>query len=77
MLETSIPAEIHRNNHSSISHMKLNILIYHTLNECLKLYLFSFVETPFKYIVAELSIRKLGFSSVLIIPLFEFTRPFL
>ena len=34
------------------------------------------METPRKFIIAELSIRKLG-SSVLIIGLFEFTRPFL
>ena len=31
------------------------------------MYLFSFVETPHKFIIAELSIRKLGSSSVLII----------
>ena len=31
-------------------------------------YLFSFVETPRKFIIAELSIRKLGSSSVLITP---------
>ena len=30
------------------------------------IYLFSFVETPRKFIIAELSIRKLGSSSVLI-----------
>ena len=30
------------------------------------IYLFSFVETPHKFIIAELSIRKLGSSSVLI-----------
>ena len=30
-------------------------------------YLFNFVETPRKFIIAELSIRKLGSSSVLII----------
>ena len=30
-------------------------------------YLFSFVETPRKFIIVELSIRKLGSSSVLII----------
>ena len=41
------------------------------------IYLFSFVETPCKFIIAELSICKLGSSSVLIIRLFEFTRPFL
>ena len=33
------------------------------------IYLFSFVETPRKFIIAELSIRKLGSSSVLIINL--------
>ena len=32
-------------------------------------YLLSFVETPRKFIIAELSIRKLGSSSVLIIPM--------
>ena len=42
-----------------------------------KIYLLSFVETPRNFIIAELSIRKLGSSSVLIIRLFEFTRPFL
>ena len=31
------------------------------------IYLFSFVETPRKFIIAKLSIRKLGSSSVLII----------
>ena len=31
------------------------------------IYLFSFVETPRKFMVAELSIRKLGSPSVLII----------
>ena len=31
------------------------------------MYLLSFVETPRKFIIAELSIRKLGSSSVLII----------
>ena len=41
------------------------------------IHLFSFVETPRKFIFAELSIRKLGSSSVLIMRLFEFTRPFL
>ena len=30
------------------------------------IYLFSFVEIPRKFIIAELSIRKLGSSSVLI-----------
>ena len=32
------------------------------------IYLFSFVKTPRKFIIAELSIRKLVSSSVLIIP---------
>ena len=31
------------------------------------IYLFNFVETPRKCTIAELSIRKLGYSSVLII----------
>ena len=30
------------------------------------IYLLSFVETPRKFIIAELSIRKLGYSSVLL-----------
>ena len=37
----------------------------HEIKQCI--YLFSFVETPRKFIIAELSIRKLGSSSVLII----------
>ena len=38
------------------------------------IYLLSFVETPRKFIIAELSIRKLGSSSVLIIlPLHYYT----
>ena len=39
--------------------------------------LVKLVETPRKFIIAELSIRKLGSSSVIIIRLFEFARPFL
>ena len=35
-----------------------------------KIYLLSFVETPLKFIIAELSVRKLASSSVLIINLF-------
>ena len=35
------------------------------------IYLFSFVETPRKFIIAKLSIRKLGSSSVLIILLYN------
>ena len=38
------------------------------------IYLLSFVETPRKFIIAELSIRKLGSSSVLIIPNVTFCR---
>ena len=45
-------------------HGEYNILVY-------------FVETPRKFIIAKLSIRKLGSLSMLIIRLFEFTRPFL
>ena len=36
------------------------------------IYLLSFVETPRKFIIAELSIRKLGSSSVLIILLLHY-----
>ena len=39
------------------------------LNDCIIVYKFSFVETPRNIIIAELSIRKLGSSSVLIIVL--------
>ena len=35
------------------------------------LYLLSFVETPRKFIIAELSIRKLGSSSVLIMQTYK------
>ena len=38
-----------------------------TCNRQLRIYMFSFVETLRKFIIAELSIRKLGSSSVLII----------
>ena len=48
-----------------------------SLFQVVQIYLLSFVDTPRKFIIAELSIRKLGSSSVLIIRLFEFTRPFL
>ena len=41
------------------------------------MYLLSFVETQREFISVELSIRKLGSSSVLTIRLFEFTRLFL
>ena len=42
-----------------------------------KIYLFSFVETPRKFIIAELSVRKLASSSVLIINLFMYLFIFL
>ena len=51
--------------------------IQNDYNTIYTIYLLSFVETPRKFIIAELSIRKLGSSSVLIIRLLEFTRPFL
>ena len=35
------------------------------ISETFQIYLFSFVETPRKFIIADLSIRKLGSSSVL------------
>ena len=55
--------------------LKVNqhIFMYLKFENILRL---SFVDTPRKFIIAELSIRKLGSSSVLIIRLFEFTRPF-
>ena len=61
--------EVKQNNSQLISF--LYVCMVNTI------YLLSFVETPRKFIIAELSIRKLGSSSVLIIRLFEFTRPFL
>ena len=53
------------------------LICYARYLAAIKVYLLSFVETPRKFIIAELSIRKFGSSSVLIIRLFEFTRPFL
>ena len=46
---------------------KLHVISF--LYVCMEntIYLLSFVETPRKFIIAELSIRKLGSSSVLII----------
>ena len=41
------------------------LLKTNTNNFNLRIYLLSFVETPRKFIIAELSIRKLGSSSVL------------
>ena len=48
-----------------------NIFSLNFLYVCMvnTIYLLSFVETPRKFIIAELSIRKLGSSSVLIIVL--------
>ena len=46
------------------------VILTYVIVVCLadsSLYLLSFVETPRKFIIAELSIRKLGSSSVLII----------
>ena len=45
-----------------------HIIVLSFLYVCMvnTIYLFSFVETPRKFIIAELSIRKLGSSSVLI-----------
>ena len=51
-----------RENKTLISRHLHHKLIIHGI-----LYLFSFVETPRKFIIAELSIRKLGSSSGLII----------
>ena len=65
--------KIQRNNKSCCH---VNVTLQEKLT-MMTLYLLSFVETPRKFIIAELSIRKLGSSSVLIIRLFEFTRPFL
>ena len=41
----------------------------HSRLSILSVYLLSFVKTPRKFMIAELSIRKLGSSSVLIIPI--------
>ena len=46
------------------SYMYLSFLYVCMVNT---IYLLSFVETPRKFIIAELSIRKLGSTSVLII----------
>ena len=43
-------------------HLSLSFLYVCMVNT---IYLLSFVETPRKFIIAELSIRKLGSSSVL------------
>ena len=47
--------------------LTLKCVILSRFVQFLQTYLFSFVETPRKFIIAELSIRKLGSSSVLII----------
>ena len=46
-----------------------NIIVISFLYVCMvnTIYLFSFVETPRKFIIAELSIRKLGSSSALLL----------
>ena len=45
--------------------LRSNFRLVENLLGVLLLYLLSFVETPRKFIIAELSIRKLGSSSVL------------
>ena len=52
-----------------MSSQKINSNVISFLYVCMvnTIYLLSFVETPRKFIIAELSIRKLGSSSVLII----------
>ena len=47
----------------TIELIKLSFLYVCMVNT---IYLFSFVETPRKFMIAELSIRKLGSSSVLL-----------
>ena len=46
-------------------------------NRFVAIYLFSFVETPRKFIIAELSIRKLGSSSVLLFSFVETPRKYI
>ena len=56
-------------NNGPLLHFMPKILLISFLYVCMvnTIYLLSFVETPRKFIIAELSIRKLGSSSVLII----------
>ena len=57
-------------NYAKRSFSRLKMLVIHIsfLYVCMvnTIYLLSFVETPRKFIIAELSIRKLGSSSVLL-----------
>ena len=69
---------VENNNENRVKFAKFfNILSFLYVCMVNTIYLLSFVETPRKFTIAELSICKLGSSSVLIIRLFEFTRPFL
>ena len=52
------------NSKKTDSELKISFLYVCMVNT---IYLLSFVDTPRKFIIAELSIRKLGSSSVLII----------
>ena len=50
---------------NALKHPKVRLPFIYT--PCIgKIYLFSFLETPRKFIIAELSVRKLASSSVLI-----------
>ena len=54
---------------NALQHSKVRLPFFYT--PCIaKIYLFTFVETPRKLFIAELSVRKLASSSVLIINLF-------
>ena len=63
-----------RNHMKSFTHKKysnetrLSKYVWHLKENNKDFTLFSFVEKPRKYIISELSIRKLGSSSMLIIP---------
>ena len=57
--------EMNEINHNS--YIKLPSISFLYVCMVNTIYLLSFVETPRKFIIAELSIRKLGSSSVLII----------
>ena len=74
LVSTYIILRLNIKFHQMQTYLTLSFLYVCMVNT---IYLLSFVETPRKFIIAELSIRKLGSSSVLIIRLFEFTRPFL
>ena len=50
----------------TLDYCALKYILYNYYNEFL-IYLLSFVETPRKFIIAELSIRKLGSSLALVL----------